>query len=173
MIGIRIPWQVWACTGVLLLLYGSFWWGGHRVRVEWKASIERGKTIVEELQKKQLVVTTKVETKYVDRVKVIKEKGDTIIQKVPVYIPASTPDLPGGFRLLHDGAVLGATSESTSPTDAAPVPVRDAASTIAKNYETCHITAARLEGLQEWIREQQALYLEQCKQPGVRCSKGS
>jgi len=82
----------------------------------------------------------------------------TIIEKVPVYVKADDCPMPGGFRLLHDAAAANVeVSESTAIADAAPVPARTVAETVVSNYGTCHATAARLVGLQEWINVQRAL----------------
>jgi hypothetical protein len=100
-------------------------------------------------------VTTKVETKYV---KVLVHDGvvtETITKEVPVYVPASTPDLPGGFRVLHDAAAAGVIPDPASIPDAAPAPAGDVARTVVANYGSCRQVIHQLEGLQEWIREQQ------------------
>lgn len=122
---------------------------------KWDASTAKGRKLVEELKKKQVVVTTKVETVYVDRVTTIREKGDAIEVVREVFVPADSGNIGGGFRLFHDAAVTGVIPESASILDAAPVPVADLADTIATNYERCHVAYATVEGLQDWILEQQ------------------
>jgi hypothetical protein len=170
----KIPWQVWALSG----LVGSFWLWGHiqygrgqgEVQDRWNASVERGKVIVKNLEAGQGKVTTKIEVQYKDRVKVIHEKGNTITKLVTKYIPVGTPDLPGGFRLLHDSAVYNTVPGTTEGVDSAPVPVATATTTITRNYTTCNAAISDLEGTRQWIREQRQLYLDQCKQRGVHCS---
>lgn len=124
---------------------------------KWDASTAKGRKLVEELKKKQVVVTTRVETKYIDRIKTIREKGDVIVQKVPVYIPADTPDFPGGFRVLLDGAATGIVPDAGSELYAAPVPAQTLASSVADNYGTCLANAEQLRGLQEWVTQQKSL----------------
>lgn len=141
------------------------------MQARWDASIERGKVIVKDLKSAQGQVTVRVETKYVDRWRTIYEKGDTITKLVPQYIPAGTCDLPAGFRVLHDNAVSGTIPSTSAATDAAPVPVRDAATTITGNYTTCNAAISDLMGLREWVEGQQQAYQELCKQRGVVCSK--
>lgn len=160
-----VPWRAWIALGAFLTLALAFWLYGERkadqreakVRAEWAESIARGKRRLDELKAKQSKVTVKVETRYLDRVKVIREKGQTIVRNVPVYVPAGSCELPGGFRVLHDAAAQGELPDPASVADAAAVPAQDAAATVADNYATCHESAERLTSLQDWVRRQQEL----------------
>lgn len=153
----KIPWQVWACTGLVLVLFFTHYTvyrnGQEEVQAKWDATIEAGKTVIAEVEKSGAEVTATTVTKYVYLTKTIRVKGDTIVKEIPVYIPASTPDLPGGFRLLHDAAV---TSEVPSQADlpGQPVSVRTATETITKNYTTCHVWRGQLDSWNEWYQEQ-------------------
>lgn len=153
-----IPWQVWLAILFGLFVFASYQYGERdgraEVQAEWAESIARGKRRLDELKAKQGAVTVRVETKYVDRVKVIREKGQTIVRQVPVFVPAGSCDLPGGFRVLHDAAAANTIPDPAGIPDAAPVPAQDVAATVADNYLTCHETAERLIALQEWVRGQ-------------------
>ena len=83
----------------------------------------------------------------------------TLIEKVPVYVKADSDcTLPGGYRLLHDAAAANVqVPDAARITDAAPVPADIAATTTITNYGACHETAARLTGLQDWVRAQRGL----------------
>ena len=118
---------------------------------------ERAYKAAAELAKAQAKVTERVVTKYVDRVKVVAGRTRTIIKEVPIYVPATTPDLPAGFRVLHDSAAQGVIPDPARIADAAPVPAQDAAETVVENYGTCHETAEQVIALQDWIRAQQAV----------------
>ncbi len=161
MMGIKIPWQVFACAGVLLILSAIGWklydLGQDHKQLEWDASVERGRKAVEELKKKQVAVTTSVEVRYLDKVRTIREKGDEIIKKVPVYIPVGSCDLPGGFRLLHDAAATNTLPDSSQLPDAAPVRVDEATTVIAGNYKTCNEVREQLSQLQSWVSDQASL----------------
>ena len=129
--------------------------GAGEVQAQWDAARERGRKEVERLKAEAGKVTTVVETKYVDRVVTIREKGDAIVREVPVFVPADSCDLPGGFRLLHDAAAAaGPVPEAAGIADAAPVPAQAATATVAGNYSACHENAARLSSLQEWALAQ-------------------
>jgi len=174
MLNVKIPWQVFACAGALVVLGAAGWYvynlGQDHKQQEWNAAVERGKGIVENLKKQQEKITIKVETRTVERVKVVKEKGDAIIQRVPVYLPDSTLMLPGGFRVLHDAGATGTIPGAPESTNAAPVRVTDVARTTVQNYTTCLKVREELIGLQAWVQEQRRAYLEACKQQGVAYS---
>lgn len=157
----RVPAWIWVAA--LLLLAG--WYYGHTrynagqadVQAKWDKATERGKAEVARLKSEAGKVTVRVETKYIDRVKTIREKGETIVQKVPVYISRDLPELPGAWRWLHDHAAEGSLPGASVPADAAPVAPQDAASTVTANYAICLANAEQLRGLQEWVREQKRL----------------
>lgn len=124
-------------------------------KAEWDASIERGKKEIDRLRAAANKVSTKVVTRYIDRVKVVREKSDAIVQQVPVYLPAGSGLLPGGFRLLHDaGSANQPVPSGTDPFAAASVPAETAAATVLGNYGTYHQVAARLTALQDWVYAQ-------------------
>ena len=99
-------------------------------------------------------------TQYVDRERVIRLKGDTIIKEVPRYVPVQADAacvVPRGFVRLHDAAAAGAVPDpDTGDADAAPagVALSAVASTVAANYTDCHVDAARLTSLQQTLRDQ-------------------
>ena len=158
----KIPWQLWLRAGVLLSvwLYGrwQFEQGQQDVQDRWNISIEEGKKLLKELEGKTGKVNTVIETKYVDRIKVVHEKAKTIIKEIPVYIPVDSPDLPSGFRVLHDAAAASEVPDRSRITTAATVPVATATETIVTNYETCHQWREQVLGWQEWYREQSLVW---------------
>lgn len=104
------------------------------------------------------VVTVTVK-EYVDRIKYIKGESRVIEKQVPYYIPAGTPDLPGGFRLLHDAAAQGrAIAAGTGPDNGAPVTVADAATTVAANYGQCLQDKAKVVFFQDLYERLRAEY---------------
>lgn len=81
----------------------------------------------------------------------------TIIKEVPTYVKTTDCPMPGGFRVLHDAAANGELPDPARVADAAPAAAATVATTIADNYGTCQETAARLSGLQDWVRAQRDL----------------
>lgn len=157
----RLPPWVW----LAFLLLGAGWYYGHTrynagqadIQAKWDESVAKGKAEVERLKSEAGKITVKVETKYVDRVKEVRIKGDTIVREIPVYISRDLPGLPPAWRLYHDAAATGAVPSPADESNAAPVAPVDAAATVAANYTTCLATAEQLRGLQEWVNEQKRL----------------
>ena len=142
-----------ALVGVALLVGAGYRWGAGNVQAKWDADKKSMQLALAEAKAKQAEVTTKVVTEYVDRVQVIREKGDTIIKEVPKYVPINTPDLPGGFRVHYDAAARGELPDSAGIADAAPVAAQDVAATTAENFQRCHQNAEQLTLLQKLLGE--------------------
>jgi hypothetical protein len=70
----------------------GFGWikGAGHVQVQWDAAVQKQVLQVAAIRERQAQATVKVVTQYVDRVRVVREKGDTIIKEVPVYVPFSS-----------------------------------------------------------------------------------
>lgn len=166
---IKIPWKVLAFAGVMLVLcWKCYDLGQDHKQEQWDKAVKRGQVIVDRLKSEQGKITVKTEVRYVDRVKIIKEKGEERVKVVTKFIPAGTPDLPSGFRLLHDSAAAGTfpgTAEGGSP-----VPVRTVAETVSRNYDVCHQWKAALDEQVLWARRQRELYLSECKRQGLNCN---
>lgn len=157
----RIPLWVWA---VVLLLAGLFFFGRYmkeqgreEVQTAWDTQKAKDSAEIAKLKAKAGEVTVRVETKYEERIRTVHVKGDTIVQKIPVYIGRDLPELPGAFRLWLDAAATNTVPDPSREADAAPVAPVDVAATVAANYTTCHATAEQLRGLQEWVTEQKKL----------------
>jgi hypothetical protein len=154
-----IPWWGWAALGlaVAFFVYGeSRYRAGQAERQGlWDAATTAQANEDRKNEAKQAEITVQRVTEYVDRVKTVYVKGDTIIKRVPVYVPADTPDLPGGWRLLHDAAVTGAElPETPGSLQAFPVSAQDAARTVAANYTACKAELEKLNGLWLWSWDQ-------------------
>ncbi len=161
----RVPREVWYLILFLVIVWAAIAYGdargSRRVQARWDESVEKGRKELERLKAEAGKVTVRVETKYVETVKEIRVKGDAIVQKVPVYIPAAADStVPNGFVWLFNDSVRQDTLPR--PADApygAPsgVALSTVASVTADNFTACHVNAARLAGLQERVREQKAL----------------
>lgn len=158
----KIPYQVWCLIGfgLTLWLYGAWQYqqGKNKIQAEWTASIERGKARIEQLKENQLTVNMVVDTIYQERTEFIYVKGKTLVEQIPVYIPIDTPDLPGGFRVLHDAAATSTIPSPTESESAAPVRVEEATSTIIDNYTTCLAIREEVVAWRSWYPEQVLLW---------------
>lgn len=153
-------WWPWLIGLVLLcfagLLLGAYQRGRTDERAVHEAKMKDMQIALHKAQAKQAEVVTKVATEYVDRVKVVHQKGDTIIKEVPTYVPITTPDLPGSFRVLFDAAVQNELPDPARVPDAAPVSAQDVATTVVDNYTTCNLYREQIAGLQKLLLELKA-----------------
>lgn len=100
------------------------------------------------------IVTDRIVLKYVPAIERQTVVTETILKEVRIYVPTDSPPLPGGFRVLHDAAAAGEVPDPARIPHAAPVAADAAAETVAANYGACRLNAVRLQGMQEWAREQ-------------------
>lgn len=156
-----IPWQyrLLALTSLGVALVGFGWIKGvNHVQAQWDADIQQQALQAAATRERQARATVKVFTQYVDRVRVVREKGDTIIKEVPVYVPVQADaacTINRGFVRLHDAAATGELPEPARDADAAPagIALSAVAGTVAANYQACHENAEQLRSLQAWVTE--------------------
>lgn len=159
---VPLPYRLLALALLAVVLLGFGWVkGASHVQGEWDAAIGKQALQVATVKVKQAEATVQVVTKYVDRVKVVRETGDTIIKEVPVYVTAEAEAacvLSRGFVRLHDAAAAGRIPEPAGGADASPagIALSSVAGTVADNYGRCHENAEQLTALQEWVMAQEA-----------------
>lgn len=149
----------WLLLGALLgaLVLGYFAWADHigdvregQVRAQYakqaKAVDDARAAIAPPIAARQEAAQEKIRTVF-----------KTIIKEVPTYVSINDCPMSPGFRVLHDAAANGQLPDAAGIADAAAVPAPDVANTFAGNYQTCHANAARLTGLQDWVRAQQQI----------------
>jgi hypothetical protein len=147
----------------LLVAGGIFISGGIWTQREFLAAVEKQKEEIARLEKASGEITTKVEKVYIERTKVIKEKGDVIIEKVPEYISKDADakcDVPNGFVVLHNSAVKNEIPNTARDFNEKPsgVELSTVGKTVAGNYTTCNEVREQLRSLQDWVKEQEKLY---------------
>ena len=150
-----------AILALVVIAAGFAWWAttSYNVAVQRADQAETtAATLRKQLDNARSATVTV--TQYVDRERVIRLKGDTIIKEVPRYVPVQADAacvVPRGFVRLHDAAAAGTVpNPDTGDADAAPagVALSAVASTVAANYTDCHVDAARLTSLQQTLRDQ-------------------
>jgi hypothetical protein len=157
------PYRLLALAALSAALVGFGWVkGAGHVQAEWDAAVQQQALNVAAIRERQAQATVKVVTEYVDRVRIVREKGDTIIKEVPVYVPVQADaacTINRGFVLLHDAAAAGELPEPARDADAAAtdIALSAVAGTVAANYRTCHENAEQLRALQAWVGQMLAL----------------
>ena len=160
-----IPWRAWAALVVFAVVALAFkLYGDHRyaagqsdVQGRWDKATTAQAEADRKAQGQQQEITTRTVTEYVDHVRTIHEKGETIVQRVPIYVPSDSPLLPAGWRVLHDAAATGNLPPPPGSFAAAPVEPRAAAETVAGNYARCHEDHAGYDALWQWAEQQAAV----------------
>jgi hypothetical protein len=161
---ILIPWpyRLLALAALAIALVGFGWIkGAGHVQARWDASVQQQTLQATAVSERQAQATVEVVTEYVDRVRVVREKGDTIIKEVPVYVPVQADaacSINRGFVRLHDAAAAGDLPEPARDADAAAagIALSAVAGTVAGNYQSCHENTEQLRALQVWLGEMAA-----------------
>ncbi len=153
------PYRVLAVMALGAAVF-TFGWrqGAERVQAKWDAQVREQALQVAVQQQRQAEATVKVVTRYVDRVRVVREKGQTIVKEVPIYVPVEADaacSVNRGFVRVHDAAAQGTLPEPAGDADAAAagIALSAVAGTVAANYQICHENAEQLRALQTLIRE--------------------
>ena len=152
----------WLALVLLAAALIGFGWikGAGYVQAQWDAAVQNQTQQVAAIRERQAQATVKVVTQYVDRIRLMREKGETIIHEVPVYVSVQADaacSINRGFVRLHDAAAAGELPGPARDADAAPagIALSAVAGTVAANYQTCHENAEQLTALQMWVREMQ------------------
>lgn len=155
-------WQRFAVyAGVAAVLLGAAWFHGYtrgEIKLfEYQAAEARAavKIVV-----KQGAATERVVTKYIK----VKEATQTIANGIRNEVIRYVETNPGycldvAWGRLHDAAAantLPGTAAGSDGAERAPT-AAGALDTVTENYAACHRTADKLDGLQAWVRAQQAV----------------
>lgn len=153
-------WRLWPMFGLALSLFvlGNTY-GQYRTQAKCDAQKATAEIHAAQVEASQAQVTTSVVTEYAKQAPLVRERGNEIVKKVPIYVPSQTGpavcSLPNGWRVLHDAAASGELPDPAASADAAPTTAQDAATAVTSNYAACHINAEHLKALQSWVRAQQ------------------
>lgn len=110
----------------------------------------------------QGAVTTRIEGRVRERVRIVRVAGETIVKEVPVYVTQEADAacaVNRGFVRLHDAAAAGEIPGPPALGDGAAgsVALSAVGATVVHNYATANAWREQLLGCQEWIRQQQAI----------------
>ena len=90
------------------LIYGIYHAGEKHIQDKWDLANIKTQQEIAELKAKSGQVTEKIVIQYVDRIKTVQVKGDTIVKYTTKYITKESDAacvIPNNFILLHDAAV--------------------------------------------------------------------
>ena len=149
--------------GVVLLVVGAYFYGGHGVQQAWLARVQELEAKVKIAEEKSQQVNTVIETKVVTKIKVVKENvyvNREIIKEVAGKQLDASCSLPKSTISLHDSASRNEVAERAAATDGTPSEVKASQllDRVVENYGSCHENAAKLEAWQEWYKEQKKIF---------------
>jgi hypothetical protein len=150
-------------VGVVLLVLGAYFYGGHGVQQAWLARVQELEAKVKIAEEKSQQVNTVIETRVVTKIKVVKENvyvNREIIKEVAGKQLDASCSLPKSTISLHDSASRNEVPERAAATDgtSSEVKASQLLDRVVENYGACHENAAKLEAWQEWYREQKKIF---------------
>jgi hypothetical protein len=149
-------------VSVLLLIAGVYFYGGIGVEKEWRAKVEDLQKKIAEAEVKSEQVNTVIQTKVVEKIKVVKETRDANIQIVEKVVTKydNMCTLSNAAIVLHDSASKNVVSSSTGAAveGTSNVKASDLIRTVTDNYGTYYQVREQLLGWQEWYKEQKKVY---------------
>lgn len=148
----RLPVKV---LGFVLLLSGVWLEGGLYYVDQTRAEVER-------IKKESAEATVRVEKDYQVKTKIIKEKGDKIVEYVDRYITKEIDarcDIPVNVVELHDSAAKNKLPDPARVANetSSGVTLSTTTKTVVENYNLANEIRQQLISLQEWIKEQQKI----------------
>ena len=149
--------------GVVLLVVGAYFYGGHGVQQAWLARVQELEAKVKVAEEKSQQVNTVIETKIVTKIKVVKENvyvNREIIKEVAGKQLDAQCSLPKSTVSLHDSASRNEVPERAAAVDGAPSGIEASRllDRVIENYGACHENAEKLKMWQEWYREQKKIF---------------
>lgn len=104
----NLPWKQIIIVAIIAGVLGSAYFKGrHDVQAKWDLEKAETAALIVKLEAASKEVTIKEVVKYVDRVKTVTQKGDTITEYVDRYLSNDGCVIPKNFVVIHDRAVKG------------------------------------------------------------------
>ena len=150
-------------VGVVFLVVGSYLFGSYGTETAWRERVRELEAKVKVAEEKSQQVNTVIETKIVEKIKVVKENvyvNREIIKEVAGKQLDAQCTLPKSTVSLHDSASRNEVPERAAATDGAPSGVEASRllDRVIENYGACHENAEKLRMWQEWYKEQKKIF---------------
>ena len=128
----------------------------------WEAKVKELEIKVAAAEAKAAQVNVKIITKYVDKVRIVKETTDENVKFIEKYITKHDNDItfPKSYIMLHDSASQNEISGSTGTVDETPSEVKasELITTVVENYGTCNELRETVIAWQEWYKAQKEIF---------------
>jgi hypothetical protein len=150
-------------VGIVFLVMGSYMFGSYGTEMVWRERVAELEAKVKVAEEKSQQVNTVIETKIVEKIKVVKENvyvNREIIKEVAGKQLDAQCTLPRSTVSLHDSASRNEVPERAAATDGTPSGVEASRllDRVVENYGACHENAEKLKMWQEWYREQKKIF---------------
>jgi hypothetical protein len=147
--------------GVVALVVAAYFYGG----IGYREMVAEMKERVRVAEEKSQQVNTVIETKIVEKIKVVKENvyiNREIVKEVAGQQLDSQCSLPKSTISLHDSASRNEVSERSAATDGTPSGVEASRllDRVIENYGACHENTEKLKAWQEWYQAQKKIHEE-------------
>ena len=157
----RLPAEL---VGVVALVVAAYFYGGISYREQIADMKQRVKTAEEKSQQ----VNTVIETKIIEKVKVVKQNvyiTREIVRDTAGRQLDAQCSLPRSTVSLHDSASGNEIPNRAAAVDGTPsgVEASQLLDRVIENYGACHENAEKLKAWQEWYSEQKKIYEEVSK----------
>jgi hypothetical protein len=152
----RLPVEL---VGVVALVIAAYFYGG----ISYREQIAEMKQQIKVAEEKSQQVNTVIETKIIEKVKVVKENvyiTREIVKEVAGKQLDAQCSLPKSTISLHDSASLNQVPNRAAATDGTPSGVEASRllDRVIENYGACHENAEKLKAWQEWYNNQRKIY---------------
>ena len=152
----RLPAEL---VGVVALVIGAYFYGG----VSYREQIAEMKQRVRIAEEKSQQVNTVIETKIIEKVKVVKQNvyiTREIVKEVAGQQLDAQCSLPRSTISLHDSASRNEVPQRAAATDGTPSGVEASRllDRVIENYGACHENAEKLKAWQEWYLDQKKIF---------------
>jgi hypothetical protein len=146
-------------AGVVALVIAAYFYGGASYR-EQIAEMKQQVRIAEE---KSQQVNTVIETKIIEKIKVVKENvyiTREIVKEVAGRQLDAQCSLPQSTISLHDSASRNEVPQRAAATDGTPSGIEASRflDRVIENYGACHENTEKLKAWQEWYDNQRKIY---------------
>ena len=147
---------------ILILAFGVYCEGGYFVEKEWRSKVEDMEKKVAAAEEKSAVINTVVQTKIVEKIKVIKETTKGNIEYVDRVVARYDNKcvLSNAAIVLHNSASQNVLAKSSGATDegASDVKISELVRTVTENYGLYYQTREQVIGWQMWYSEQKKVF---------------
>ena len=146
-------------AGVLALVIAAYFYGG----VSYREQIAEMKQQVRIAEEKSQQVNTVIETKIIEKVRVVKENvyiTREIVKEVAGRQLDAQCSLPQSTISLHDSASRNEVPQRAAATDGTPSGIEASRllDRVIENYGACHENTEKLKAWQEWYSNQRKIY---------------